>query len=1073
MPIKVTIDLGAGAVDYTQYVVSASIKVEDNINTPAVVTFSLSNITNAFIVPLINSYVRIFSTTLNKTIFSGFVSSVPAPEYLGAGGNVPKFGFQRFVWVVNATSDEYLLNVKSVPFIPAFVNQTQGQILQGIAAALAPGFFDTTNVAAGDLIPYYIYDPSKKWSDVAKELGDQSRMHHWALDKKLYFQPLGDAPLGILYDETQPQSTFYPAVLTTNVSPIQPLNDAIVIGDVEPQNNWDNYFIGNGITNAFDTKHKLFRGTSSILLKDDWSETSFQKNTWNIVDLQHTFSLVGSLNSTCGPSASGTIGTSYIEALNGIELGGHLDLQHGEFSFNDRCNGLVGGIYSSSTVLTQANCLAGFLIQPATGTTVTVTASGASGLQIQPILNGQPAGTPVPVLANHNYHLRTLISSNTFSRYNKAYRTLAGAVFGNLPVTSLVDVTFIIYDINLAAFNLLPGGVAPIFVPPPTPSKQYFTNNNWPSFGTYVLLNEGQLNLNVSSTLIAQPPQGKLVVASLYGPTGTQLPVLVPGQAIQYALGNGYGEQVATTAAGTDFDLLQFYTDTIPAVGARIRFQSWESGKSMARVQNPVDIATEARIVGDDGVRTFIYTNLQPLPRTSVDCESAASALLSDYVKTQWDGEYEAHNHFWDSTKDYPKSGRFLAVNTLQRGISGQNFLVRKVTTSVLEMYDEVIDFTIEFGQDTYIEKLLTKFVSRDQNVLTPKDSANPPLLQFIQNIGTTYTGSLDAAKAIAIDSTTVTIDLGVAPVTGCEVRLSDTGWGQNNVNRVGVFATQQFTLARTNLNQIWYLRQVNGAAISRFSKVIHVGYPLLPAPPIVVQTDTTDILHPIITFGFNGDIRNIYGLEIRDADNVTVLLQRAVFSTSELIYVFDNSLRKTRSQTFNAYFFNLMWGYSTTLTFTLTIPQPLVIPSIDETGGTLVMSLSPTGGRADLIEFQISSNANFTVMSATGSLAVSPISGAAMNFVHPLTLEDLLQQRWFQTRGRDKIGFAPFTQIQHIYTPQGLISFDGTNNVLYVGPPPAPGTDPTVPAPLAQYAQDIINDGWDQYVRQINRVYR
>src|SRR5580765_133583 len=316
-----------------------------------------------------------------KVLATGFVTNELEREYLGLNPHLANFGNQQLAYKVSVTSDEWLLNSRTLPYIPAFIGQTQGQILAQLADILAPDFFDvTTQVASGDIVPFFQYDPTKTWSDVAKEFADASRYRYKVLDRVIYYQPFGDQPLGVAYDETKLSKTFFPLELSTRVLSVPPVNDAIVIGDTEPQTNWENYFIGDGLTTQFRLLHKVFDGATALLLQDDWTEADFQTNIWNVTDPAGQFQLGGALNVISG-SATGALNNAFILAMQGVELGGGLNFTHGEFAFQDYCEGIVGGIYAT-TALTQANCIAGFSLttlwprgSPPPGA---ITASGAS-----------------------------------------------------------------------------------------------------------------------------------------------------------------------------------------------------------------------------------------------------------------------------------------------------------------------------------------------------------------------------------------------------------------------------------------------------------------------------------------------------------------------------------------------------------------------------------------------------------------------------------------------------------------------------------------------------------------------
>src|SRR5882724_5323398 len=126
MPLKLFINNGSGFVDYTSYVMQGSIVIEDSLNVPTLLSFTLTNNDNAFIVPVRSAYCRVFSTNNNNMpLATGFVTSVPSQKYLGLNGNLWKFNYQLYTYDVQVTSDEWLLNVKTVPYLPPFVNQGQ------------------------------------------------------------------------------------------------------------------------------------------------------------------------------------------------------------------------------------------------------------------------------------------------------------------------------------------------------------------------------------------------------------------------------------------------------------------------------------------------------------------------------------------------------------------------------------------------------------------------------------------------------------------------------------------------------------------------------------------------------------------------------------------------------------------------------------------------------------------------------------------------------------------------------------------------------------------------------------
>lgn len=990
--MRLLINNGLGNIDYTAHVVDGSISIEDSINVPTLITFQLSPVNNFFVKPSRSAYVTLVSDILapgtgygsGKILATGFITNEPERQFLGLSQNRGPYKFAQYVYNINVTSDEWLLNCNTVPYIPAFVNQTDSQIIASIAQALMPGFFDTTTkVAAGTLIPFYQYDPSQTWSDIVKTFADANRYYYKVINKQLIYQPFGDSGLGIAYnDQTQKEAQLAPLELKTGVITVPPVNDCTVIGDTEPQGNWDTYFVGDGFTSNFQLRYPMFQGTSSDLLNDPWSESSFTTGQWNVNNPQGSITLVdgngnalGSLN-LVQKGALGTytpqVNATFIQAVNGLELGGGINLQHGQFVFNDTASGgggIVGGVYPSSSFLpgnvicgfaitgqapqgpfnviqVQQNANSNLFILTLTGAmtlqtgnvivasnfinatilngmklavvsivgytqngiqfwTVTViqsqtfanpygptadfgsiianvndvlvTASGAAGIAIQPILSGAFVGPIVLSQINHQYVLQTWIGAQTPTRYTRQYTNLTQTqTFGAQNIAASGTISWVITDYDLGVYVIEQQN--PLFglfpsAPPPVVTK-YTVGPNLvlPGFALYCLVNGIDLNISINYTDLSLPPQGFLTVQSLTGMSGGRLPWF-PTQLsapIHYQLGFGMINQTAQISQQGEAFALSFYTDDIPAVGARIRFQAWAAGQSIARVRDPVAIANEARVTGDSGVRAAILQNLSPTPRTSAECEAAAGAAILDREYPQFQGTYTVtaipgkFESLWaPSLYDMPRTGRFFYINSQVRGITGQNFFVNTVRIQVIEMKSEVMTCAIDYGPDLYLEKLLPAFLEREQNLLVPTQTVKPPNPITLLQVLNAYLPTLDNARVISMTNTLagdfITIDLGAPPITACEVRNVDNGWGIAGQGRVGLFTTQQFTLPRTNRNQTWYLRAINGAQFSRFSKALNVQYPLIPSAPGLQAVNSQTL-----SLQLAGDVRDIYGLELR-----------------------------------------------------------------------------------------------------------------------------------------------------------------------------------------------------------------
>lgn len=980
--IKLLITWHGVTTDYTNNLDQKSINVQEELNIPTTFTFNLEPV-GVFTVPPARAYVQLLSTQYNVSLFTGFISVPPTQKFVALDSPSLAPGGQRLLYQFTAISDEYLLNMKAVQFIPSYINRTQGQILSDLAEILCPGFFDTTSfIASGDLVPEFEYDPTQSWAEVAKQFADASRYRYKVRDKKIWFQPYGDNFLGVQYNEaTQPQSKIFPKQLSTAVLAVPIVNDVLIVGDAEAGNNREDYFLGDGFTGNFPLRHKTFQGTVSMILQETWQNSSLNTQSWFPLDPGANFDYsAGALNVVTGPGLFTGLGESYLGMKNGVELAGGLQLDHGEFTFNDVCTGIIGGLYldqqyaATGTVSSPgADLIAGFQI-----TTISPSVPGVSGgiggVHIWPWSYGpngaagalQGSGPMIITQQNHNYVLQTLVTAPKYVRYQQKFTTVDGEVFGGVTDEIKGSITFRILDYDIAA--------ATGFFYEPQLTTLTVHDVELPPFAAYALINNVELNLTDSYTTLASMPLGTLQAcegpSGLSVPTGLILPMLpansgqwnadftkyigpvVPfagiGSGIVYppplprntantnlVLGNGFALQDAQYSQGNSADTLSFYAQTLPAAGTPIRIQSFESQAAVSRLQDAASISGEVYIVGDDGIRSAIVSNLNPLPRTSEDADNAALAFLADRVNTSYNGTYTiqdtpANPIFVGTSGDvqwWPTVGRFLHVNAPYRGIPTGVLLVSQVTLTVLDMKTETMQWTFQFGSDLNLEKVLHNFVDvRPKEVLTSIDTANPPEPRFTINAATTYLADLNNVFVditAPISPTGITVNVGDPWAGNIEIRRLDTNWGRGaTADYVGTVTGPQFTLTRTQFDEIWYMRPVQGTKTSRRSKVLRVRYPRQPSHPVFVSNNAG-----VVQFQTNGDIRNIYGFELRTPPlpvfsgyngGQAVLYQQPVASLANLDIdmLHQTALASLPEFPYTpmdvyAYFFNADWVYS------------------------------------------------------------------------------------------------------------------------------------------------------------------
>jgi hypothetical protein len=484
-------------------------------------------------------------------------------------------------------------------------------------------------------------------------------------------------------------------------------------------------------------------------------------------------------------------------------------------------------------------------------------------VNIQPWWSGSGIGPPVITQGNHNYVIQMVISAPTYVRYYQYFRTVEGEAYGGSESSATGNVTWYIQDYDVAA--------ATGYFYQPTVHKTTLNNVSLPSFVTYAVVNNLQLNVSITNTTIAAMPLGTLDAylgpSGLYQPTGAILPMLLPNsgwfdnatgyiggvlpwpsaasanilsppaflssQPFVQVMGNGYEMQVAQVSQGNEADTLAFYGQTLPAVGTPIQYQSWEAQAAVSRLQDQQSISEEGYIVGDNGIRSAIVTNLSPLPRTSEDCDNAALAYLQDRTGVFYNGTYQCTNagptcplsdlqFFIPLTTDvqfWPTCGRFLNVNAPARGIVGQKMLVSQFQVSILDLNTELLQFQFQFGADLHLEKVLLNFVDlQPPNVLTPQDLANPPNPRYTQNVNNSYLPDLNNVVIDPLNITNTSVNVQVNdPYYGLiEVRKIDSNWGRGQTaDFIGLFVWPSFQLARTQIDQQWFMRAVQYTSLS------------------------------------------------------------------------------------------------------------------------------------------------------------------------------------------------------------------------------------------------------------------
>jgi hypothetical protein len=307
----------------------------------------------------------------------------------------------------------------------------------------------------------------------------------------------------------------------------------------------------------------------------------------------------------------------------------------------------------------------------------------------------------------------------------------------------------------------------------------------------------------------------------LIRPVDTEVRSALPGQSYVTRLVGALSDGAECNTTSSE---LTFFSAHVPASNQLIEVHYRGLGRALARVTNPTSIAAFQR-GADNGVHGTVRHIKRPLARTAVDCENAALTLLEDAAGNAWTGEYDVWSDFLPSAATDVFPGDAIHINVPSRGAVFQA-IVREVDITLKDLANEHSTYKIKFAQDG--AKTLS-FEFEAAKIATALDLVAVTNTQ----VGTVFLPSLTAAQVTLVTSTTISVDVGITPISGggVEVRWSDSGWGiDNDRNLVGRFATQTITLPRLGKVQTYFLQQYDNSVppkYSRYSGALHVDYPL------------------------------------------------------------------------------------------------------------------------------------------------------------------------------------------------------------------------------------------------------
>jgi hypothetical protein len=275
--------------------------------------------------------------------------------------------------------------------------------------------------------------------------------------------------------------------------------------------------------------------------------------------------------------------------------------------------------------------------------------------------------------------------------------------------------------------------------------------------------------------------------------------------------GGGVDCKIAATGVVT------FFAGRVPVAGEVITVSYRLRSRAVARLEDAASVAAEAA-GGMPGTARWLGKVVRPLARSSVDCESAAQAVLS-----------------FASSRAAAIAGSYVSINpaadmwpgdVLSITANGQtiNVVVRQVAIADGAASPEALTYRIAFAND-WAEALgmtLSEAIATDAYLPTTASSASGAVLANLQQLTVT-----------SATTTALQIDAGVVPPTGggFEVSLRDWDFGAGvNQNLVLRSPVRNFTIPRSAQVERYYVRMYDGSTpplYSRLSSAIFTNLPV------------------------------------------------------------------------------------------------------------------------------------------------------------------------------------------------------------------------------------------------------
>jgi hypothetical protein len=794
--VRITIDNldGRGAIDYTGAVAAEGpITVQRALNEPSRCTAEIVLGVEGLAVPVRRG--RVIATAEDGAVlFTGYLATEPVRIYAGDASMGPVYRAR-----VTAVSDEWLLDnlgsgaglrdtevlgLDGAALVTRLASRVQAGGSAGVTVATAATVATTGAFAAR---------ASQPWSVNAGQAASSAYAAYRALNGQVLIQPVGD----VTHVFSDADGTLSVAELQT--SAVRELaNDVTLSGAEEPAAYVGENFVGDGTTTIFTLTEGAYRDTNRLSVRDSFNGPAFDVSQWMLTDPGSHLS-VTSLGLTMN-GGNGADGQTMLTALDAVEMAGSLVVQLGGVIFGAASDGMLAGLYQGVPVL--ANCFAGFRVRQSV--------SGTGGVTVVvPVVNGVEVGTVFTPVAGHLYTLRIRPHCVEMQRVLQRYYCMVDGVvqgFGSgSGVAAPMDLVFELVDEG-AASN--------------TPATVLYdsvgaagTLSISPATCVFVAANATQMFGSVASVSVTRPGSIWVVSTLPNGTLQTRL-VGVAGQGVDCVASYG-------TAAGSP-GKITFLAGRVPVAGERVTVSYRSERRAVARLADGTSVASEA-VNSAPGTCRWLGKVTAPVARSSMDCESAAQAVLAFATSrtAAVAGTYAMVNPAQDV---WP--GDVLAITSA--GVTS-SLLVRSVVVQDGSAAPEVLRYKVAFANDW-----ATEWAAGIGLKLSEEIAADAWLPQTASGSAGQVLANLQQLTVTSLTGTALQVDAGMAPPAGggFEVRLTDWqfGMGVDAADLVLRSPVRSFSIPLAAQVERYYIRMYDASTpplYSRFSSAVFVNAPV------------------------------------------------------------------------------------------------------------------------------------------------------------------------------------------------------------------------------------------------------